>query len=176
MKPSLSNEQIEKTFKDYDIRVTAVRLMIWKELCSLDFAFALCDLEGILPTVDRSTIFRALTLFVEKGLLHTIDDGSGQQKYCICHEYDHASEEDECEDDCKKHGDGCRKHEECHHVHLSCTKCGRTFCLRNQKIPPVQVPEGFEVLNMQYVIQGICPHCSHKRPLAEGEHCCTNIE
>lgn len=152
-KPSFSNESIEKIFKEYDIRPTAVRLMIWKEIFSFNFAFALSDLEGVLPTVDRSTIFRTLTLFVEKDLLHTINDGSGQQKYCICHEYEH------CDNGCDDHE---HTHEECQHVHLSCTVCGRTFCLRNQKIPPVQIPEGFQVLHTQYIIQGICPHCAHK--------------
>lgn len=158
IKTNITNEQTETLFQEFDIRPTAVRLMIWRQLDTLDFAFALSDLEGLLPTVDRSTIFRALSLFVEKGLLHTIDDGSGQQKYCICHAYEH---HEHGTDDCchEQHSD---PHEECQHVHLSCTMCGRTFCLRSQKIPPVQVPEGFQVLHAQYIIQGICPHCAHR--------------
>ena len=169
MKQAITTETIEKAFKEYDIRPTALRIMIWREIVSLDFAFALADLEGALPTVDRSTIFRALTLFVEKDLLHTIDDGSGQQKYCICHDYDHQHEDAHNCDDAHRHS-----HEECQHVHLSCTVCGRTFCLRSQKIPRVQVPEGFQVLHTQYLIQGICPHCSHK--VAQPDCICHNSD
>lgn len=171
MRASLSNEQVEKTFQNHDIRTTAVRLMIWKKINTLDFAFALCDLEGIMPTVDRSTIFRALILFVDKGLLHTIDDGSGQQKYCICHELEHSENKEGCHNESNQH-----KHEDCQHVHLSCIKCGRTFCLRSQKIPPVQIPEGFQIIHMQYIIQGICPHCAHIKQLETGHECCHNIE
>lgn len=158
MKSVISNETIEKIFQEFDIRPTAMRILVWKEIISLDFAFALADLEGVLPTVDRSTIFRALTLFVEKRLLHTIDDGSGQQKYCICHQYEHHM--GTCH---HEHHDESNEHEACQHVHLSCTVCGRTFCLRNQLIPPVQIPEGFQVIHTQYIIQGICPQCAHHK-------------
>lgn len=162
MKSQISIEQAEKILQMYGIRATAVRLLIWRQLSTLDFAFALADLEGIMPTVDRSTIFRALSLFVDKGLLHTIDDGSGQQKYCICQKF----EPEDCE------SDHDHEHEECQHVHLSCTICGKTFCLRNQKIPPVQVPEGFQVLHTQYIIQGICPHCAHRNVNGHRPDCC----
>lgn len=168
MKSAISNETIEKVFQEFDIRPTAVRMLIWKEITTLDFAFALSDLEGVLPTVDRSTIFRALTLFVEKHLLHTIDDGSGQQKYCICHQYEHHMGHCHCEHH-EQHPDD---HDECQHVHLSCTVCGRTFCLREQRIPPVQIPEGFQVIRAQYIVQGICPRCAHR---TTGECMCHNV-
>lgn len=164
MKSSVSNEFVENLLKERDIRPTAVRIMVWKEIMNFDFAFALSDLEGALPTVDRSTLFRSLTIFVNQHLLHTIDDGSGQQKYCICHELE---QHDSC------HEENSYTHEECQHVHLSCTICGRTFCLRTQKIPSVQVPEGFTILHTQYLIQGICPHCAHKtRPDGSRSECC----
>ncbi|MCR5394017.1 MAG: transcriptional repressor [Bacteroidales bacterium] len=129
------------------IRPTAVRLLVWRTLLQFDYVFALSDLEGLLPTVDRSTLFRTLTLFVEHELLHTVDDGSGQQKYCLL---------------------------QTQHVHLTCLKCGRTICL-DQPIPEVEVPEGFEVRRVNYIIQGICAHCAHK--LVDGheaECCCHN--
>ncbi len=175
MKSAITNETVERIFHEYDIRPTAVRILVWKEIITLDFAFALSDLEGVLPTVDRSTIFRALTLFVEKHLLHTIDDGSGQQKYCICHQYEHHMGHCHCSEGEQGHdedqGHRHHEHEACQHVHLSCTKCGRTFCLRNQKIPPVQIPEGFQVQHTQYIIQGICPRCAHK---SSGDCLCHN--
>ncbi len=169
MKYSVTNEFVENLLKEHDIRPTAVRIMVWKEIMNFDFAFALSDLEGALPTADRSTLFRALTLFVNQHLLHTIDDGSGQQKYCICHELE---QHDFC------HEERSNTHKDCQHVHLSCTICGRTFCLRSQKIPSVQVPEGFTILHAQYLIQGICPHCAHKTKLdgSRSKCCCHNTD
>ena len=87
------NDEIAQHLQNHDVRPTAVRIMIWKTLRDFDYAFPMADLEGLLPTVDRSTIFRALTLFVDHDLLHTLDDGSGEKKYCICLEHQHCDDE-----------------------------------------------------------------------------------
>ena len=42
------------------------------------------DLEDKLDTVDKSTIFRTLTLFLSHHLIHGVDDGSGSLKYAVC--------------------------------------------------------------------------------------------
>lgn len=146
-------EEIAQLLREKGVRPTAIRILLWRTLEKFDFAFSMSDLEGLLPTVDRSTIFRALTLFVERELLHVLDDGSGQHKYCICLE-----EEENC-DSLEKD----ESHTQCQHVHLTCVKCGRTYCIREAHIPQVSIPVGFEVLHMNYVIQGICPKCGHKR-------------
>ena len=79
----ISDEQV---LDNAGIRLTAVRLLIWRKVRhELTDAFSLADLESLLPTVDRSTLFRTLTLLTEKHLLHEIDDGTGSQKYCVCH-------------------------------------------------------------------------------------------
>ena len=130
---------------EHDIRPTAGRIMVWRTLLTFDYVFAMADLEGALPTVDRSTLFRTLTLFVEHGLLQTVDDGSGQQKYCL---HTHR------------------------HVHLTCSICGKTICMENVEIPEVPVPEGFEVRHVSYVIQGVCAHCAHRYVDGHAAECC----
>ena len=162
-------EEIALHLENHGVRATAVRILVWRTLAKLDFAFALSDLEALLPSVDRSTIFRALTLFADKEMLHVIEDGSGQHKYCVCQEHGTCVEEDGCcqEDHCHDH-----HHEECQHVHLTCLKCGKTFCLKQQKIPMVEVPEGFEIRHISYIIQGICPHCAHKQVNGKQPDCC----
>lgn len=42
------------------------------------------ELEDALESVDKSTVFRTLSLFAARHLLHEIEDGSGSTKYCIC--------------------------------------------------------------------------------------------
>jgi Fur family ferric uptake transcriptional regulator len=46
-------------------------------MSGLQKAFSLTDLETELETVNKSTIFRTLSLFHENLLIHSIDDGSG---------------------------------------------------------------------------------------------------
>lgn len=122
------------------IRVTAVRSLIWRTIREkISNAFSLADVQNLLYTVDKSTIFRSLTLFADQGLLHLIDDGSGMQKYCVCHCHDH------------EHHHG--------HVHMTCTVCHKTWCIEDVEIPAVPVPEDFEVSEAEYIIKGVCKKC-----------------
>ena len=134
----------EQSLQQAGIRITAVRLLIWHYIRNnLAEAFSLADLESGLPTVDRSTLFRMLTLLNEAHLLHEIDDGSGSQKYCVCQHDD------------TRHCTG--------HVHLSCKLCHHTYCLPNVRIPAVPLPEGFEAEETEYVVKGICANCQRTR-------------
>ena len=129
-------------FLSCQIRPTAVRQLVWRTVQNIGRAFSLADLEEMLLSVDRSSIFRTLTLFEEHKLLHGFEDGSGHRKYCLCMDHD---EHDE--------------HHHCHHVHAFCTVCHRTFCLKSEHIPVVQLPDGFILQNINYVVQGICAEC-----------------
>lgn len=131
----------EQALVNAGLRVSAVRLMVWRQIRhAMRDAFSMADLEALLPTVDRSTLFRTVGALTEAHLLHEIDDGSGAQKYCVCHLDD------------TRHCEG--------HVHLTCLRCHRTFCLTNVRIPPVPLPEGFQSEETEYVVKGICQQCS----------------
>lgn len=103
------------------------------------------ELERLLPTVDKSTISRALTLFLAHGLIHAVDDGSGTMKYNVC------------DDDCD-----CEELIEDEHTHFYCIRCHRTFCLKNIRVPVVELPDGFQLSSINYVLKGTCPECSMK--------------
>ena len=134
----------EETLHKAGVRVTAVRLMIWRHVRhESQGIFSLADLEEAMPTVDKSTLFRTITLFSDAHLLHTVDDSSGSQKYCVCHH-----------DDTRL----CTGH-----VHLTCRLCHKTLCLTNVKIPRVSLPNGFQPEETEYVVKGVCPHCRAKR-------------
>ena len=143
------NKIYEDILNNAEIRITANRLLVLKTIHEdIHGAFSLLDVESKLPTMDASSIFRALTLFAEKQLLHPIDDGSGMQKYCVCH----------ClHDDDDAHYGHHHKHQG--HVHLTCIKCHETICLEDVPIPLVPIPEGYDILESEYVIKGICPKC-----------------
>lgn len=136
-----NREAIEQELRQHGVRVTAVRLMVWRTLKECDNTFSLADAEELLPTVDRSTVFRTLRLLAENHLLHEVDDGSGVLKYCVCR---------------------CSGQHHLSHVHFSCVKCGTTFCIKNQEVPVVDLPEGFELGDVEYVIKGRCPKCAQR--------------
>lgn len=141
MQDAMKYEQI---LSEAGIRVTAVRLLVLKVIHERmrGDAFSLQDMMNEMVTADNSSVFRALTLFAEKRLLHTIDDGSGMQKYCLC---------------------SCPNHDHRHgHVHFTCTLCQRTMCLTDMPIPQISLPDGFEVQDVEFIVKGICPRCSAK--------------
>ena len=67
-----------------DIKPTAIRLLVIKEMMQAERAVSLLDLETLLDTVDKSTISRTIALFLSHHLIHSIDDGSGSLKYAVC--------------------------------------------------------------------------------------------
>lgn len=132
-------ENIEAHLIEHGVKPTAVRNLVWREASNRHEPFTLLDMEVWMPHMDRSSIFRALRLFTEHHLLHEIDDGTGQQKYCVCR----------CGDD----------DHHLNHIHFTCRHCGRTFCLEDHLIPIAPLPEGFEMEEVEYVVKGLCPKC-----------------
>ncbi len=117
-----------------------MRILVYEELERAARPLSLRELEERMVTAERSTIFRTLTLFLQHHLIHSIEDGSGAQKYEICRG------EGECTLDDQ-------------HIHFYCERCHRTFCLRQTHIPPVELPEGFRPVSVNYMIHGLCPDC-----------------
>lgn len=124
--------------QEHGVKPTSVRILVWKECDKFHKAFTLQDMEERMPRMDRSSIFRALRLFTAHHLLHEIDDGTGFQKYCVCR---------------------CKNEKHLNHIHFSCRKCGRTFCLEDYAIPIISLPEGYVMEDVEYVVKGICPNC-----------------
>jgi len=132
------------------IKPTAMRILVLKEMVNASEASSLLSLEERLDTVDKSTIYRCITLFLTNHLIHAIDDGSGSFKYAVCDSQCHCGEEGEHLDDL--------------HAHFYCEKCKRTFCLSRIHVPLVSLPGDFKVHDINYVLKGICPECSLKNP------------
>lgn len=138
-----SEDTREKLLLAHGIRPTAVRLLICGVIESMHDTFSITDIEMELDSVDRSSIFRAVSLFADHHLLHVIDDGSGQKKYCLCHN-DHQCRADEM------------------HCHFHCERCHKTFCLENTHVPIVSYPEGFRLDSVEYLMHGLCRSCAAK--------------
>lgn len=127
-----------------NIKPTAVRLLIFRTMAQQHQAFSLSSLEEALDTVDKSTLSRTITLFHNHLLIHSIDDGSGSMKYSVCNP--------DCQCSIKDL-----------HVHFNCTECKQTFCLESISIPKVQLPNGFVLESVNFVMKGLCNNCSSNK-------------
>lgn len=137
---------IEQRLEKKGIRPTANRITVMRELMRQTRPVNLSHLEDCLITLDKSSIFRVLSLFADHGVVHTIDDGSGSMKYEVC-------------------GDAESHNPTDMHIHFSCQECGEISCMESVKIPPVDMPEGYEAVSVNYMVKGICPKCSERKKL-----------
>ncbi|AFL79545.1 Fe2+/Zn2+ uptake regulation protein [Aequorivita sublithincola DSM 14238] len=134
--------EIDKLLQKNDVRPTAMRVLVFKFLLEKRAAAALTDIENHFDQSDRTTLYRTIKTFEEKGIVHQIDDGTGIAKYALCEE-------------------GCNCEIETDlHLHFHCNTCDETICLTEHKIPQINLPEGFIAENANLVIKGICDKCS----------------
>ncbi len=136
-------EDYSALLESHGVKPTAVRLLIYRAIASMSNTFNMAEIEDCLDTVDKSTIFRTLMLFTDHHLLHSLDDGSGSKKYCLCHN-DHECSPSE------------------RHCHFFCENCHKTYCLEDTLIPQAPLPEGFQLIGIDYLMRGICPSCANK--------------
>ena len=102
-------QTIEQVLESKDIRVTAMRLLIYKFLADRQVAVTLSDIEMAFEKADRTTLYRTVKKFEEKGLVHQIDDGTSITKYALC--------EQNCS--CEIETDL--------HLHFHCNNCNETI-------------------------------------------------
>lgn len=140
-------KEIEQELIAHDVRPTPVRLLVLRAMKESPYALSLSELEGRLGTVDKSSISRTLNLFLDRHLVHSIDDGAGVVKYATCAEHCHCH-------DAEGFGDL--------HLHFTCERCHRTYCLRGLPLPPVTVPHDFHVHTAEYMLKGICAECGRR--------------
>lgn len=139
----MNEKQIEGLLEQHGIKLTANRILIAKIMSTLDYPISMKELETMLLTMDKSSIFRTLSLFKSHHLVHQMEDGNDIVRYELCHS--HGEEEDEDI-----------------HVHFYCEHCHRTFCLNEISVPQVNLPVGYRQTAVNYMIKGICPDCSQR--------------
>jgi Fur family ferric uptake transcriptional regulator len=76
-------KRIEQLLESRGIRITAMRLLIYKFLAEKEIAVTLSDIENAFDKADRTTLYRTIKTFEEKDIVHQIDDGTGITKYAL---------------------------------------------------------------------------------------------
>ena len=123
-----------------NIKPTAMRELVLIVLTEQKSAISLSELEMKFENADNSTLYRTLKTFQEHHLIHAIEDGSGSLKYALCDDF-------------------CNCAPEQLHVHFLCTKCKKTYCLKDSPVPHPDLPAGFEFSSANFVVKGICSDC-----------------
>jgi Fur family ferric uptake transcriptional regulator len=127
--------------EQHGVKPTANRIVVAKALAAAENPMSLAELERKILTIDKSGIFRALTLFREHHLVHVIEGGGEGVKYEFCHSHSHEHDEDV-------------------HPHFFCERCQKTFCLDNMGMPDITLPDGFRPRSANLIIKGLCPDCA----------------
>jgi len=147
---TLMTTKTEKTLLSKGIRSTEMRLKIHKYLNRKTYAVSLNEMQKVFiakseknKTANRTTFYRNLKTFEDKGLIHQINDGTGVAKFAIS--------------DKKAKG----KYGTDLHMHFHCTVCGKTICLPD-RISKQNLPDDYEINDVNLVLKGVCKNCSKK--------------
>ena len=148
MKPESNSatlaEKIRAAFEERGRRKTQPRQRIADRLAELaangqDFSVEDLwhDLKQFEPHLGRATVFRAVEMLMNLGLLNRIDFSDGSHTYRAC-------------------GDN-------HHHHLTCTKCHRIVdvdvCVPEAQLADIGQINDFEIESHSLVIFGLCGAC-----------------
>lgn len=139
----MNSQDMISRLESKGIRPTANRILVMKTLMGEQNPQSLSNLERKMVSMDKSSIFRTLTLFLEHDVVHAFEDGRGVLCYELC------EEKGACD-----HHDG--------HIHFYCESCQRSFCMEDIHIPSFELPVGFYPHSISFVIKGECPDCRKK--------------
>ncbi|KAB7529115.1 transcriptional repressor [Flagellimonas olearia] len=137
-------KEIESILENKLVRPTAMRMLVYQYFMGQDAAVSLTHVENAFEKADRTTLYRTLKVFEEKGVVHQIDDGTGTKKYALC-----------------EPGCNCELEQDLH-LHFHCDRCNETVCLTEHKIPHINLPEGFVAEDANVVLKGLCDKCSEQ--------------
>lgn len=124
------------------VQPTAMRILVLEHLLKQTAAVSLQDLEKDFTHSDRTTLYRTLKTFEEKGLIHEIQHGTEAAKYALC-------------------AAACKagSHYDLH-LHFYCYNCKQTLCLHKHQVPEVSLPKHFQLKELNLIAKGICDECS----------------
>lgn len=130
----------EETLKEFNLRVTKIRLAVLDSLSQSVGALSYSVLQEALDKFDRTTLYRTLLTLSDHGLIHKAYEAKGESYYARCF--------------------GCTGIDHNHeHLHLKCSKCGGVECVEiseQLKANLAQLP--FEEVN--FYAKGPCASCA----------------
>ena len=122
-------------------RLTAPRRAVADLIVDHDGHFTALDLAVAARDrrlgISRATLFRALDLLIELGVVERLDLPSGEHAYVPC--------------------------APAHHHHVVCSRCGRTAEVDDAgmsgAVPEIERQSGFRIVTHRLELFGLCRHC-----------------
>lgn len=147
-KSSAISEKIQAAFEANGQRQTTAKIQIAERLAKLgadegDFTVEKLwhELRRSNPHLGRATVFRAVEMLVNQGLLNRIDFPDGSHNYRVC-------------------GDS-------HHHHITCVQCHRVvdidFCPPLKQLDSVARQADFEIEGHSLTLFGLCADCRKRK-------------
>ena len=136
----MNTEEAAEKLKAHGVKPTANRIIVMKALAEADRPMTMSELEYGILSIDKSGVFRTLSLFRQHRLVHVIEDGGDGVRYELCRSSD-------------------IEHDDDNHVHFYCECCRKTFCLTGIAVPVVTLPDGFMMTGVNYMVKGRCCDC-----------------
>ncbi len=136
------NKEFENILIAKQITPTPMRVMVLEYILKQSAAVSLSVLENEFQYSDKTTLYRTVKTFEEKGLIHEIKDGTEATKYALCVE------------DCT-----AGVHHDLH-LHFYCNVCKKLMCLPKGNMPEVKLPASFQLQEVSFVARGICDTCT----------------
>lgn len=116
-----------------------MRILVYDFLDEQESALSLSEIEQSFEHADRTTLYRTLKTFEEKGIVHSIQENH-TTRYMLC-------------------DDGCNEHtHKDWHLHFYCKICKQTTCRENFTFPSGPSPD-FRIDEIRLFAKGICEHC-----------------
>lgn len=125
-------------------RVTGPRRAVADLIAEQTGHFTASDLEGVIRDrrlgISRATLFRALELLTELGVVERLDLPTGEHAYVLC--------------------------ARAHHHHVICSRCGRTAeaadCGVAEAVAKIARQSGYRIDSHRLELFGLCRHCQAK--------------
>ena len=131
--------QIKNIIKKNGLAATKVRVKVLTAFMKTKKPMTLQTINKLINDLDRVTLFRVLSIFEEKKIIHSfiIDDN---KRYALC-----SSE--------------CNDQHNCHkHIHFKCDECHEVSCLPVDSFPQI-VAKNHIINNLSVNASGKCVNC-----------------
>jgi len=136
---------IVRALDDAGYRLTAPRLAVASLIAGHDGHFTASDLAAIARDrrlgISRATLFRALDLLVDLGVVERLDLPSGEHAYVSCARV--------------------------HHHHVVCSRCGRSAEVDdagvNEAVLEIGRRSGYRIDRHRLELFGLCPSCQARQ-------------
>ena len=132
--------QIKELLNNRNLKATSTRLNLLSKMIKYGSAMSYSSIQNQMNPIDRVTLFRILSCFEKKGIIHSIRLENGQHLYAVCKET------------CR---DGQHSHQ---HIHFTCESCDDVSCLSIDNFPNLSLTN-YKFNNININVSGVCQSC-----------------